>query len=515
MRKVRAAGIRLTITFDGTMKMSTGKLKTLCAKFRRDEKGNFLMIFAFATAVIFLSAGLAVEYSQAINIKTRVTNALDAATLATARAISIGDITEAEGEAYLKDVFMANIGIDALEGSRYTVKNIVINTVSQTVSAQATYDQDLDFISVGKAAKSQDVASMSAATYGLADIEVAMVLDTTGSMGGAKIQALRDAATLGVEELLSVNSPGDEKVRISLVPYAYAVNTGPLAKYVYPDFEYRRSNAPKFNAELYASTGTGYVMSDFLANNQTLVDGGYAFDNDPDDDCGTDRKRPLSGTSYQISDANPSYGMISRDPRLPNGMCPSVALMLLTSDETALKNRIAELPASGYTAGHIGLQWAYYTISHKWADYMPSGSKPGDMSDPNNEISKYIILMTDGEFNTAYADVDRYGYNWSAGNYGTKSTTFTGNMCTDVKNNGIKIFTIGFQLTNATAISMLQSCATPDQGDITFHYAPDTADELKDAYEQIASRSSSEGSGQFASSTNEPSRTCAPERGFR
>ena len=172
--------------FDGTMKMSTGKLKTLCAKFRRDEKGNFLMIFAFATAVIFLSAGLAVEYSQSINIKTRVNNALDAATLATARAISIGDITEADGEDYLKDVFMANIGIDALEGSRYEVKNVVINTVAQTVSAQATYDQDLDFISVGTHQQSQEVASLSAATYGISDVEVAFVLDTTGSMGGSK-----------------------------------------------------------------------------------------------------------------------------------------------------------------------------------------------------------------------------------------------------------------------------------------------------------------------------------------
>ena len=107
------------------------------------------MIFAFATLVIFMSAGLAVEYSQSINIKTRVNNALDAATLATARAIQIGEITEEQGEAYLKDVFIANVGIEALEGSLYEIKNVVINPVTQEVSAQATYDQDLDFISIG------------------------------------------------------------------------------------------------------------------------------------------------------------------------------------------------------------------------------------------------------------------------------------------------------------------------------------------------------------------------------
>ena len=320
--------------------MSTGKLNTLCAKFRRDENGNFMMIFAFATAVIFLSVGLAVEYSQSINIKTRVTNALDAATLATARAISIGDITEEQGAAYLEDVFIANIGVDALEGSRYTISNVTINTTNQTVSAQASYDQDLDFISVGKVAQSQDVGSMSAATYGLSDIEVAMVLDTTGSMGGSKIVALREAATLGVQELLAVNHPGDEKVRISLVPYAYGVNAGPLAKYVYADFKSKKSDAPAFDEDLFDTTGVGYDIAAFQAtgnmNHMVANSDGTAIDN-----CSTDRKKPNSGTNYQISDANPSYGMISRDSRMTASYCPSVALVPLSSDQTALETTIS------------------------------------------------------------------------------------------------------------------------------------------------------------------------------
>ena len=468
--------------------MSTGKLKTLCAKFRRDEQGNFLMIFAFATMVIFMSAGLAVEYSQSINIKTRVNNALDAATLATARAIQIGEITEDEGEDYLRDVFMANVGIETLDGSLYTIKNVIINPVTQEVSAQATYDQDLDFISVGMHQDSVELLSQSGAVYGVSDAEVAFVLDTTGSMGGSKIEALRDAAALGVEELLSVNTAADEKIRISLVPYAYAVNAGPLAKYVYPDFEYYRSIAPVFDAALYASSGVGFNMSDFVdvMDDSGVDSGSYAFDNDPDDDCGTDRKRPISGTNYQATGAGPGSGMISRDPRLPDGQCPDLELMLLSSDETALKDHVAALPAAGWTAGHIGLQWAYYTISHDWADYIPAGSKPADHTADDANVSKYIILMTDGEFNTAYADVQRYGSDWQAGRQKNRSRTHAGNLCTDIKNNEVKIFTIGFQLTNDNAINMLKACATPDQGDLVFHYEPVTSDELKDTYKQIA-----------------------------
>ncbi|MEM6462211.1 MAG: TadE/TadG family type IV pilus assembly protein [Pseudomonadota bacterium] len=463
--------------------MRTGNLTALCRTFRRDEKGNFMMIFAFATAVIFLSVGLAVEYSHSINIKTRVTNALDAATLATARAISVGDITEAQAPKYLEDVFIANIGETKLSGSPYTLKNIKIDTVAQTVSAQANYDQDLDFISVGTAAQTQKIGSQSAATYGMSDVEVAMVLDVTGSMSGAKIVALREAAALGVSELLSVNSPGDEKVRISLVPYSYGVNVGPLAKYVYADFPYKKSNAPAFDQELFQEVGIGYDIAAFQETGNMehmLADD----DGSPIDNCATDRKKPNSGTNYQISDANPSKGMIPRDSRMKESYCPSAELVPLSSDLGKLNTAVLALPASGWTAGHIGLQWAYYTISHSWADYMPTGSKPGDHTIADNQIDKYIILMTDGIFNTAYADVKRQ--DWSPGNQASTSFKFAKSMCTHIKENDIKIFTIGFQMNQESALNMLKNCASPDDGDVTYHYEPETSQELKETYAIIA-----------------------------
>ncbi|WP_136658033.1 pilus assembly protein [Nitratireductor sp. XY-223] len=462
--------------------MGTGKLNTLFANFRRDEGGNFMMIFAFATAAIFLTVGLAVEFSHSINMKTRVTNSLDAATLATARALSIGEITEDQADDYLEAVFIANLGVDDLGSSDFAIENITINPVDKTVSARAVYDQDLKFISIGAAVDHQEVGSNSAATYGISDIEVAMVLDTTGSMGGSKITALKDAAEIGVEELLSVNTPTDVKVRISLIPYSYAVNTGPLAQYVYADFKEKKSDAPFYSNELFDDTGVGYDIDAFQETGN--MDDMYANDDGtPIDDCATDRKAPNSGTSYQYSDANPSYGMLPRDSRLHTDWCPSAALMPLSSNESALKTRINSLNASGWTAGHIGLQWAWYTLSHDWYDYMPSGSKPGDPA-VDDDLQKYVILMTDGEFNTAYADVKKK--NWSAGSQGSKSRTHTENLCDNVKGDQIKIFTIGFQLYDSTALAMLKDCATPDDGEVTYHYEPETGEELKETYENIA-----------------------------
>ena len=462
--------------------MDKNKLGALGKEFRRDENGNFLMMFGLATAAIFLTIGLSVEYAQSINMKTRVTNSLDAATLATARALSIGDITEAQAEAYLESVFIANIGVENLAGSQFQLDDVTVNPVANTVSAKASFNQDLRFLSVGTSNDKQVVGSQSAATYGISDIEVAMVLDITGSMGGSKITALKEAANLGVEELLSVNSPTDTKVRISLVPYSYAVNVGEnLSKYVYLDFPTKRSNAPAFNATLFDSTGTGYDVADFLTTgnvNHLDPQSGHA-----EDHCATDRKKPKSGTNYQYTDAHPGTAMISRDSRLDTDWCPSAALMPLSKDETALKNRINSLGASGWTAGHIGLQWAWYTLSHNWANYLPAGSKPGDPI-ADDDLQKYIILMTDGQFNTAYANVKRK--DWSAGNQASTSETHTDNLCDNVKNNNIKIFTVGFQLYSSTAINMLKDCATPDEGDITYHYEPETGAELKETYEKIA-----------------------------
>jgi Flp pilus assembly protein TadG len=522
--------------------MSSGRSNTLLGRFLRNKSGNFAIAFAFTSVAIFLSVGLAVDYSRSVGQRTRVNNALDAASLATARALSIGEISDtgSAAEDYFKAVFAANLGIDDLGASDYSVDNFTIDTASQTISATAEYDQPLTFISVGSSQTSQAVGTKSAASYGIGDIEVAMVLDVTGSMSGYNITSLKSAATLGIEELLTANTGTDEHVRISLVPYSDSVNAGVLAPYVYPDYNEAESDAPVYDSSYTA----GYDVDTFQADYKTncyyvgyddglgitdyadLGDDGYeafvinaAFpggysgrggdgyvqyashrgrsrtytcfleddfivedDGTSVDNCATDRKAPTSGTSYQYTDANPSYGMISRDSRLDEDGCTSSALVALTSNETTLKNSINGLSTGGCTAGHIGLQWAWYTISKNWADYLPAGSKPGDMS-TDDDLAKYIILMTDGAFNTAYAGTSSNSVGCSKS---TLSTGHTSSLCTAIKSAGIKIFTIGFGTSNS-ADTMLEACASPDEGTLTYSYEPNTADELKDTYEHIAS----------------------------
>ena len=115
---------------------------------------------------------------------------------------------------------------------------------------------------------------------------------------------------------------------------------------------------------------------------------------------------------------------------------------------------------------------------------MPAGSKPGNHKDPDDPIDKYIILMTDGEFNVAFADSERVGF--AGAYYIPLSSAFAGGMCTHIKNNDIRIFTIGFNLLHNSALNMLKNCASRDEGRFKFHHEPRTGSELKETYKQIA-----------------------------
>ena len=115
---------------------------------------------------------------------------------------------------------------------------------------------------------------------------------------------------------------------------------------------------------------------------------------------------------------------------------------------------------------------------------MPTGSEPGDHTDPDEEIAKYIIMMTDGVFNTAYADVEPDDF--EAGEQSTRSYAHFDALCTAIKDDDITIFSIGFQLSDSTAQDALDECATDDTATVTYYYDVDSAAELENTFREIA-----------------------------
>lgn len=192
----------------------------------------------------------------------------------------------------------------------------------------------------------------------------------------------------------------------------------------------------------------------------------------------------------------------------PNLGCPIPALPL-TESQTTVQNTISDMKATfrGGTMINLGLNVAWWMLSPRWTGMWP-GTNP---SLPNNyeDTLKVIVLMTDGQNqwydwpggvpgrpNTSQpyrADADYTGFGRLAeGRSGTTNFGSTAallnnrmlNMCTNIKNNGIVIYTIiytqGGSIGGNTQATF-QSCAT-DPG--KYFFAASSSD-LRDAFQDI------------------------------
>ena len=133
----------------------------------------------------------------------------------------------------------------------------------------------------------------------------------------------------------------------------------------------------------------------------------------------------------------------------------------MTNDKTVLHDKITGLVDGGNTAGHVGTAWTYYMLSPNWASALPNGSKPVAYGTANT--NKIAILMTDGEYNQEHDSKGVATGSNGAGTSvnGTDLPTQARALCTSMKNSGIEVYTVGFDLGgNQTAINTL-SIAQP------------------------------------------------------
>jgi len=162
----------------------------------------------------------------------------------------------------------------------------------------------------------------------------------------------------------------------------------------------------------------------------------------------------------------------------------------LTNDKPKLRRKINSLTAGGYTAGHLGVAWSYYTLSENWGDLWKGPSRPEPYS---TDTKKIVILMTDGAFNTFYHGTTEAGNPDSpTGNQSAlNSDTLARQLCTNMKSSkkgapGIEIYSIAF-LAPANAEATLRACANPDTDTQQYYFSADNGEELRNAFRTVAS----------------------------
>lgn len=427
--------------------------------FRTDERGTFAVAFAAVASVLMLGAGFALNIAQLSLTRANLLNALDAAVTSTARDITTGAIDEADARAIVDAFLRANGGTGFASADTISLDALTLEKATNRLSARASVEVELAF-PVFTSAAVRRVTVESAALYSDKKIEVAMMLDITGSMAGQKIKDLKSAAKNAVAAFLGKQDPKAPRVRVAIVPYADAVNTGDLVRYVHNETGFTTGEPPAFDPVVFVKNGKDEMIS---SNGSTRKDR-----------CATERKG-----ANQFSDASPYAGLVNRDYRLD--FCPKAALRPLTADKASLDATIDAFQASGFTAGHIGVQWTRYLLSPKWADVLPASAAP--LAYDAKKSAKYAVLMTDGEFNTAFAGTGKAGNTHGQGGNGR---AFAEKLCKEMRKDGIEIFAVGFMLKEKAAKDVMKACASPDTSAIPHYYEVADGAALDAAFQAIA-----------------------------
>jgi len=189
-------------------------------RFFRNADGNVAMIFALAMVPVIVAAGGAVDYTRGEQLRMTVQDALDAATLAAGR--EIGKLSESELHQKVEDFYYANLGTKLDNPPAVTTK-----LTGATLESQATVVSPNSFLGLIGLPKFTYLVT-SEVTSGIGTLEVALVLDNSGSMAGSKISTLKTAATDLADTLygLASTSTKPDPIKLAVVPFAGAVNVG-------------------------------------------------------------------------------------------------------------------------------------------------------------------------------------------------------------------------------------------------------------------------------------------------
>jgi Flp pilus assembly protein TadG len=194
------------------------RIAQLQSRFCRDESGTTAVIYGLMFSVVLLAAGMSIDYSRSTAEQARMQWALDSSVLAASSKLGAPD-QDVAGTAVAKKFMMANMR----EGSKATIDSVTFSAADGSVSANANSVVPMTIMEIFGYDKF-DVKAHSSVVRGNATIEVAMVLDNSGSMGGS-MTSLKDAAK-SMTGILFAGADGTDKVKVALVPFAASVKVG-------------------------------------------------------------------------------------------------------------------------------------------------------------------------------------------------------------------------------------------------------------------------------------------------
>lgn len=402
--------------------------------FASDEGGAVAIMFGLFFIVLAFAAGMAIDYGRVVHTQSKFAHAADAAALAAGRALLAGS-SEDDAEAIALRFFEQNVSAGGSLPAGYTAPEIDVDASTGGVRVSASPVVEMTLTAV-LGYENMAVPVVAATKFDQKDVELAIQLDLTGSMCMPcdKIDALKDA-TRNLLGILLPEGGVTNKVRIGFAPYSAGVNLG--------------SYAAEVTNNQHTAKNCVYDRSGPDAEKDTLYGPGSYFKGKKD-----------------LGSAND---------------CPEQELIPLTSNRAILEDAVDAFTTGGTTAGQLGTNWAWNIISPAWKTVWPEDSKPVEYND--GKTLKAVILMTDGEYNTFDGRCDAGGCD----PYGTRGTNSNDNakaMCSNMKNEGVVVYTVGFfpGTPHPEALSTLGACASSEN----HAFIAENASDLNQAFALIA-----------------------------
>lgn len=421
------------------------------------------------------AAGVAVDLGRISVEQNRLQNAVDAAALAGSLQlpddpdVSTGKVATAATENLLaNDADATGILVESGGATR-----------SVCVSAEAKVEMTLS-----KVIGIDDQTVTAEACAGYNDIELVMVLDATGSMKGAPIANVKEAATNLVNLIMPSSSSASTRSKIGLVPFQGKVRidgNDPVAAEAKPD-----------------GVDPGCRNADGTLNNGKLR---------PEYSKTTTKGNIFYG--YTLS------GVSTTSDKTCSGMSP---IRALSSDKDAILSNINALNAGVVTSGTL------ISEGIKWGRHVLSPAAPYVEGNTDKKVRKIMIVLTDGDtedgrcggsYASASKTINTYWTNayfgqglkpdTGASPYSTLSTAaLTLAQIPDCKDGGllnkyvldeatlaktdanypVEIFSIRFGDSDSTDKNLMKAIASSKSNDDHYFDAPDEAG-IKEMFKKI------------------------------
>lgn len=477
-------------------------------RFARDRRGNFAMLMAIGSVPLLLAGGLAIDYSALSKFRVELQQAMDSAALAVAR----------EGKRLSQDAAL-DLAMSFLDGNfPGAVSKVSLVREGTGVTVEGTTMVPLAFSGL-LGYDTWPVRTVSSADIAQTSYEIALVLDTTGSMKGGKLLAMKEAVD-GLVTTMSGQVSDPNRLKFAVVPFANFVNVGPEhgPRYDKDGKIIAGSAAPWLDVDgvtpipqLELEGISRFQLFKHLGQDwkgcveTRVAAGGKAHDTDDTAAEAGDAAslfvpafhidEPDRGgyaNSYIVSPVDPldrspagsgaklqKYGIKKSDDwtpvttdlsggKGPNQACVTQPLMPLGNNYASIRSKVKSLAANGTTNIMEGVAWGMRVLSSGEPFAQGAESK-------KNGVEKMMIVLTDGanvfgnnntDLGSSYASRGylkdgRLGV--TVANSNTTNALMnkkTLEACQFAKEKGIEVFTIRLEEPDVATGTMLQECAT-------------------------------------------------------